>query len=66
MHAPSVTTNLAAGQTVAPGVTGVRRDLAAIVREYVLRLLVIALGIYLGSVVAFVVSLLVGWIDLGC
>jgi len=51
----------------APATAGVsQRGLMATLLEYFLRLVVVALGIVIGFIVAAIIGLVTGWIRIGC
>ncbi|MDR3404809.1 MAG: hypothetical protein P4L99_20060 [Chthoniobacter sp.] len=48
------------------GDTSLEPGLAATLWEYFVRLVVVGLGIFFGTILASIIALFAGWIDLGC
>jgi hypothetical protein len=68
MNANSLNTESEFGNAVSVAElrTTTRPDLAATIGEYFLRLVVVALGIALGAILAEIIGLATGWIQLTC
>jgi hypothetical protein len=45
------------------GDTSLESDLAAKVSEYFLRLVIVGLGIFLGTILAYIIGLFAGWVE---